>query len=67
MLYGKLLPDSVGLDDRCSLLLGERIAEYWVPAQVPARLLADEIKARIGRVTSKGITVRALKLDLQDR
>ena len=67
VLRGECLSGALYIEDFRRLLLAQGVADYRIIARSPVPLLDDEIEARIGMVTFESITVRAFKLDLEDR
>ena len=67
VLRGECLSGALYLEDFRRLLLAQGIADYRITARSPVPLLDDDIEARIGMVAFQSITVRAFKLDLEDR
>ncbi|MDQ3159978.1 MAG: methyltransferase domain-containing protein [Pseudomonadota bacterium] len=67
VLRGECLSGALYMEDFRRLLLEQGVADYRITARSPVPLLDAEIEARIGMVTFESITVRAFKLDLEDR
>ena len=67
VLRGECLSGALYMEDFRRLLLAQGVADYRIIARSPVPLLDDDIEARIGMVTFESITVRAFKLDLEDR
>ncbi len=67
VLRGECLSGALYMEDFRRLLLAQGVADYRITARSPVPLLDDNIEARIGMVTFESITVRAFKLDLEDR
>ena len=67
VLRGECLSGALYMEDFRRLLLAQGVSDYRITARSPVPLLDDEIEARIGMVAFESITVRAFKLDLEDR
>lgn len=67
VLRGECLSGALYMEDFRRLLLAQGVADYRIIARSPVPLLDDDIEARIGMVAFESITVRAFKLDLEDR
>ncbi len=67
VLRGECLSGALYIEDFRRLLLAQGVADYRITARSPVPLLDDDIEARIGMVRFESITVRAFKLDLEDR
>ena len=67
VLRGECLSGALYMEDFRRLLLAQGVADYRIIARSPVPLLDDGIEARIGMVAFESITVRAFKLDLEDR
>ncbi len=67
VLRGECLSGALYMEDFRRLLLAQGVADYRITARSPVPLLDADIESRIGMVTFESITVRAFKLDLEDR
>ena len=67
VLRGECLSGALYMEDFRRLLLAHGVADYRITARSPVPLLDAEVEARIGMVTFESITVRAFKLELEDR
>ncbi len=67
VLRGECLSGALYMEDFRRLLLEQGVADYRITARSPVPLLDAEIEARIGMIGFESITVRAFKLDLEDR
>ncbi len=67
VLRGECLSGALYMEDFRRLLLAQGVADYRITARSPVPLLDADIEARIGMVGFESITVRAFKLDLEDR
>ncbi|MEO6154553.1 MAG: methyltransferase domain-containing protein, partial [Thermomonas sp.] len=67
VLRGECLSGALYMEDFRRLLLEHGVADYRITARSPVPLLDADIEARIGMVAFESITVRAFKLDLEDR
>jgi len=67
VLRGECLSGALYMEDFRRLLLAQGVADYRITARSPVPLLDADIEARIGMVNFESITVRAFKLDLEDR
>ncbi|MEO6154156.1 MAG: methyltransferase domain-containing protein [Thermomonas sp.] len=67
VLRGECLSGALYIEDFRRLLLEQGVADYRITARSPVPLLDADIEARIGMVAFESITVRAFKLDLEDR
>ncbi len=67
VLRGECLSGALYSEDFRRLLAANGIDDHRITARSPVPLLDPEIEARIGMVTFDSITVRAFKLDLEDR
>ncbi|MEO7251709.1 MAG: methyltransferase domain-containing protein [Arenimonas sp.] len=67
VLRGECLAGAFYLEDFRRLLAQVGCADYRIVARNPVPLLDAQIEARIGMVRFESITVRAFKLDLEDR
>ncbi len=67
ILRGECLSGALYLEDfrRLSQRLG--CADYRIVARSPIPLLDEEVEAKIGHIRFESITIRAFKLDLEDR
>jgi arsenite methyltransferase len=67
VLHGECLSGALYLEDFRRLLLRLGCADVRIVARTPVPLLDAEIEAVIGYIRFESITVRAFKLDLEDR
>lgn len=67
VLRGECLSGALYLEDFRRLLLALGCADFRIVARSPVPLLDADIEAVIGHVRFESITVRAFKLDLEDR
>lgn len=67
VLRGECLSGALYLEDFRRLLLDLGCADFRIVARSPVPLLDADIEAVIGHVRFESITVRAFKLDLEDR
>jgi len=67
VLLGECLSGALYWEDFRRLMQTVGCADPRILARSPVPLLDDEIEARIGMVNFESITVRAFKLDLEDR
>jgi arsenite methyltransferase len=67
ILRGECLSGALYLEDFRRLLHGFGCADHRILARSPIPLLDDEVDAKIGHIRFESITVRAFKLDLEDR
>lgn len=67
VLHGECLAGALYMEDFRRLLAANGVADHRVTARSPVPLLDPEIEARIGMVAFESVTVRAFKLDLEDR
>lgn len=67
VLRGECLSGAVYLQDFRRMLAGLGVADHRIVARSPVPLLDSGIEARIGMVRFQSLTVRAFKLDLEDR
>ncbi len=67
VLRGECLAGAFYIEDFRRLMAQAGCADYRIAARNPVPLLDAQIEARIGMVRFESITVRAFKLDLEDR
>lgn len=67
VLRGECLAGAMYNEDFRRMLAVNGVADHRVTARSPVALLDAEIEARIGMVRFESVTVRAFKLDLEDR
>ncbi len=67
ILRGECLSGALYLEDFRRLLHRLGCADHRILARSPIPLLDDEVEAKIGHIRFESITVRAFKLDLEDR
>lgn len=67
VLRGECLSGALYAEDFRRLLAANGVDDHRVTARSPVPLLDPEIEARIGMVKFESVTVRAFKLDLEDR
>ena len=67
VLYGECLGGALYTEDFRRLLLGLGVADYRVVARRQLTINNPEIEATVGNIGFYSLTVRAFKLDLEDR
>jgi arsenite methyltransferase len=67
ILRGECLSGALYLEDFRRLLQRLGCADFRILARSPIPLLDEEVEAKIGHIRFESITVRAFKLDLEDR
>ncbi|QJX47352.1 methyltransferase domain-containing protein [Hymenobacter taeanensis] len=67
VLYGECLSGALYIDDFRRLLLNLGIRDYRLTAQRRLTINNPEIEAKVGNIKFYSLTVRAFKLDLEDK
>lgn len=67
VLRGECLSGALYMEDFRRLLAANGVADHRVTARSPVPLRDADVEARIGMVAFESVTVRAFKLDLEDR
>ncbi len=67
VLRGECLSGALYAEDFRRLLAANGVADHRITARSPVPLLDPQIEAAIGMVDFESVTVRAFKLDLEDR
>ena len=67
VLRGECLSGALYMEDFRRLLLGLGCADFRICARSPVPLLDAEVDAKIGHIRFESVTVRAFRLDLEDR